>query len=161
MLSPLESLSSHARVWIYQSNRKFTEDEAEYIANQAEKFVSQWAAHGQELKSTFQVLRNQFLVFFVDEDHNSASGCSIDSSVNFVKSLESKFGLNFFDRTLVAVSDQEDVTLFSLSEIKQKVAEGAINEQTMVFNNLVKDKREFEEAWVVPAKDSWLKRYFN
>jgi hypothetical protein len=32
-----------------------------------------------------------------------------------------------------------------------------VNDDTIVFNNLVQTKRDFEAKWQVPYKDSWLK----
>ncbi|UII34161.1 hypothetical protein LVD17_10095 [Fulvivirga ulvae] len=161
MLIPFENMPDHARVWIYQADRKLANTEVEAVNTTGEKFFEDWAAHGAPLKSSFKIFHNQFLVISVDENFNKASGCSIDSSVGFVRQIEQQHNINFFDRTKVAFIFNEEVYLESLSNLKASVAEGKIDESTLTFNNLVSSKSELESSWVVPAKSTWLGRYFN
>lgn len=150
-----------ARVWIYQADRKFTVAEEEKVQEVAQTFIESWAAHGAPLKSSFKIFHHQFLVITVDEDYNQASGCSIDSSVAFVKQIEQLLGINFFDRTKIAFIHNDEIYLESLSNLKSQVAAGRISESTLTFNNLITSKRELDSAWVVPAKSTWMNKYFN
>ena len=127
----------------------------------AKQFCEQWAAHNQPLKASFKLFHNHFLVIAVDESFNAASGCSIDASVHLVKQLEQNLNLNFFDRTHLAFLEKEDVFLESISNLKARIAEGIIDEQTSTFNNLVKNKGDLENQWVIPASESWINRYFK
>ena len=156
-----DELSESARVWIYQADRKLSADELTAIEKAAMTFVDGWAAHGAPLKGSFKVLHNQFLVILADESFNSASGCSIDASVHFVQQLEQQLGISFFDRSKVAFIHQDEVFLESLNHLKDRVSEGVIHENTLVFNNLVKDKKELEHMWLIPAGQTWLGRYFD
>jgi len=99
-------------------------------------------------------------VLAVDEYFSSVSGCSIDSSVHFVQELESELDINFFDKSKVAFLHQDQVLLESLPNLKQRIEEGEIKENTLTFNNLITNKKELEESWTVPVKDSWLNKYF-
>jgi len=36
----------------------------------------------------------------------------------------------------------------------------AVTRKTIVFNNLVLNKKELETLWEVPASDSWHERFF-
>ena len=40
------------------------------------------------------------------------------------------------------------------------VKDKAVSAQTIVFNNLVNTKIEYEENWEVPLEDSWHNRFF-
>src|SRR6187402_3641098 len=91
-----------SRVWIYQANRFLNESEVTLINKLAGEFVRSWESHGSKLKADFSILHNLFLVFSVDENQHEASGCSIDKSVNCVKSIQELTSLNFFDRTIVS-----------------------------------------------------------
>jgi len=153
-------LPKSARVWIYQSNRDLTVSETESISASLLAFCNGWSAHGAGLKSSFQILHNRFIVIAVDEGFNMATGCSIDSSVNQIKFIENKYGLNFMDRTQVAFLIDNQLFIESLSSIKTKVNEGVISPETKTFNNLVETVGDFNSNWMVPANDSWLKRYF-
>ena len=54
--------------------------------------------------------KNRFLILAVDESQASASGCSIDSSVKFVKAMESELGTDFFNRmNLVILNAKEEL----------------------------------------------------
>ena len=41
-----------------------------------------------------------------------------------------------------------------------KIKKNIINHETLVFNNIVNNFGEFKSKWKIPAKDSWLNRYF-
>lgn len=160
MLVAFEELPKTARVWVYQANKKLTPEEQVLIDAQASQFLNQWAAHGAPLKSSFQILHDQFLVISVDEQFNAASGCSIDASIGLVKGLEGKLSIDFFDRTLVCFIKGDEVFDTPMTGIKGLIADGKINENTLTFNNLVQNLQEFENNWMIPAKESWIKRYF-
>ncbi len=160
MFLPFNQLPKTARVWIYQSSRDITATENESISIELTAFCNGWSAHGASLNSSFQILYNRFIVIAVDEAHNMATGCSIDSSVNQIKHFENKYRLNFMDRTQVAFLIDNELYIESLSSIKSKVNEGVISSDTKTFNNLVETVGDFDTAWMIPASSSWLKRYF-
>lgn len=154
-------MPENARVWIYQADRKLTTTEEEQIQQTGNVFFEDWAAHGAPLKCAFKIFHHQFVVISVDESHNQVSGCSIDSSVGFVKHLEQQLNINFFDRTKLAFIHDEEVFLESLNNLKTSVTSGRISESTLTFNNLVSSKSELDDSWLVPAKSTWLNKYFN
>jgi len=161
MFVDFSDMPDNARVWIYQSDKYLSEQESEKILEQAESFLTKWSAHGSGLKSSAKIFHNRFVVLFLDEDHTQASGCSIDSSVNFIKSIGAQLGINFFDRTKVAFLIDNEIYIESMSNLKERVSEGVIEGNTLVFNNLVGNKKELLQKWSVPASDTWLSRYFN
>lgn len=161
MLVDFEALPEHARIWVYQSNRSFTEEEVSAIMENSEQFVSSWAAHGQSLKGSVKVLYKQFLILAVDEGAHLPSGCSIDSSVHFIKQLQAVLNNDFFDRSKVAFVDDQEVVLESLNQAKGKIVQGVITGDTITFNNLVQNKIELERQWKVPVKESWLAKYLD
>jgi hypothetical protein len=155
MYSPAEILPGHSRVWVYQCNRMLTESEAEAIAAETRSFLETWTAHDQALRAGFEIRHNRFLILMIDEKTAGASGCSIDKSVHFIQSLEKKFGVSFFDRMLFAYKIDGRVEAVSKGEFEKLFAKGILNEDTIVFNNLVQSKDELSTAWEVPIKDSW------
>ena len=161
MLISFEQLTDQARIWIYQADRKISSEDVTIISEKANQFFDTWAAHGAPLKSAYKVLHDQFLIVGVDEAFNQVSGCSIDASVHFVQQLEQQLMINFFDRTKVAFLNGDEILVESLSNLKTKVASGEIVSETPTFNNLITTKKELEETWMVPAQETWLKRYFN
>jgi hypothetical protein len=158
MLVPFESLPDHSRLWIYQSSRKFSPLEKEKISNHLIDFVSEWAAHGQPLKSSFQILFDHFIILAADEQHHAASGCSIDDSVRSIKMLE-QLGIELFNRDWVAFKKGNEIELIAIHELKEKNKLGIWSKDSLAFNNLISKKGELEKNWIVPAGNTWLKRY--
>lgn len=163
MYIPFEQMPAHARVWVYQANRNLEEGEVSVILEKCKDFLARWTAHKQNLYASTNVFYARFLVIALDEERSAASGCSIDASVHFIKSLEKDLHLDFFDRTKIAFLEPTSQTLFveDMKDLKQKVAEGIIQNHTLVFNNLVENLAQLQNEWKVPAQQSWLLRYFN
>lgn len=159
MYVSFDQLVDSSRVWVYQSNRTLLATDLSLIEEKGKLFFDQWAAHGQSLKSSFQVLHNRFLVIAVDESHHQASGCSIDSSVALVRDLEQQLNIDFFDRTKVCFLMEDQIFESSMSEIKQHLAEGKIEPSSVTFNNLVPTIDALKSEWQVSVESSWLKRY--
>ncbi len=153
------NFSDDSKVWIYQSNRAFTAIEKASLKEEIHAFANQWVSHSQELVAFGMLMHNQFIVLMVDETNAGASGCSIDKSVHFIKAVEQKYQVKMFDRMTFAYIDGELVKTMSKEEMKVWYQKGILNDETMVFNNLVKNRAEFEQGWVVPLGESWHKRF--
>lgn len=161
MLVPFDLLEDTARVWIYQSRREFTETEKNTISQILSAFTQQWAAHGSPLKTSFTILFDQFIVLAADENFNEASGCSIDSSVHVMKAIDEQFSLGLFDRSEVAFLKNNVVMMMKLSELPGELAKNVWHQETLAFNNLIATKGELGTQWIVPSKETWLKRYLT
>jgi hypothetical protein len=81
---------------IYQSNRKFSDAEFE-IETDLQAFLENWAAHGTSLVSSYQLKYNRFIILAVDQDVQTATGCSIDSSVEFIQP-EKKYNVDLLTK---------------------------------------------------------------
>jgi hypothetical protein len=160
MFVPFDTLENTARVWIYQSSRKFTETEKHTISESLLAFTDSWAAHGNPLKTSFSIFYDQFIVLAADESFNEASGCSIDGSVRVMKQIDNEHQLHLFDRTNVAFK-KDLIEVINLSNLSKALGEGAWQSDTLVFNNTLTTKGELEKAWILPANQTWLKRYLT
>ncbi len=161
MRAEFEEMPGHARLWVYQANRSLSKEEVDLLINITTNFVDQWQAHGKSLRSSFEVRFDQFLVLAVDESYNGATGCSIDSSVQLIRTLEQQLNVSFLDRSKVALLQEDKVALEPLAELKNLASQGTLTKNTVVFNNSVASMDQYRESWMVPAGDSWLKRYFR
>lgn len=153
---PINEMPDHSRVWIYQSDRKFSDDEVAAIEQRLVEFIINWTTHGTPLKASGAVLYNRFLIILADEDSVKASGCSIDKSVAFVKQLEKELNCDFFNRMLIAYKSGDEIDTFHLSELADKLSKNEISKEHFVFNNLVNSKLELLNYWIIPLKNSWL-----
>ena len=161
MFTAYKNLPNNSRVWIYQSNREFTEEEVKIISSKAIDFIEQWTRHGDNLKGSFTIKYNQFLVLAVDENFNNVSGCSIDSSVRFVQQLEKELQVDLTDKLNVSFKDENRINIVKLSDFQQFAKAKKITSETIVFNNLVQTKENFETHWETTANNSWHQRFLG
>lgn len=158
MIVDFKDLPDSSRVWIFQANRSFNEDELEQIQPKILAFLKDWTAHGQALQAAFEIRYNRFIVLGLDESQASASGCSIDKSVHFIQSLEKEYNVDLLDKMNVSFKSGEFVAHKPLLDFKKMVKQKAVSPQTIVFNNLVNTKAEYKELWEVPITESWHNR---
>ncbi|MBN8565301.1 MAG: ABC transporter ATPase [Flavobacteriales bacterium] len=160
MYIPFENLPEESRIWIYQSNRKFSDDEVTEIENDLIAFVEDWSAHGTSLEASFTIQYNRFIILAVNQEVQQATGCSIDKSVEFIQALEQKYKVDLLDKMNVTYRQGEYITHKSLLDFKRMAKEKAVSSNTIVFNNLVNTIEEWKESWEVPAAESWHSRFF-
>ncbi len=160
MYVPFESLPEESRIWIYQSNRKFSDEEMTEIQTALQAFLENWSAHGTSLESSYQLKYNRFIIIAVNQEVQSATGCSIDASVEFIQTLEKKYNVDLLDKMNVTFKLGEHIAHKPLIDFKKMVKDKAVTENTIVFNNLINTIEEFKESWEVPAADSWHSRFF-
>ena len=160
MYIPFENLPLESRIWIYQSNRKLSDDEIAEIEPALQSFLQNWSAHGAALESSYQIKYNRFIIIAVNQEVQATTGCSIDSSVEFIQSLEKKYNIDLLDKMNVTFKNGEHIAHKTLIDFKKMAKDKAVTENTIVFNNLVNTVEEFIENWEIPAGESWHGRFF-
>ena len=151
-----EDFNNNSRVWIYQSNRLFTLNEAFQIEDMLKSFVSTWQSHGTPVTGYANLFFGQFIVLIADETKSGVSGCSTDSSVRMIKDLEVMFNVNMFDRLLLGFIVKERVQMIPVAQLSYALQNNFIEPSTLYFNNTVLNFEQLKEKWLIPLKDSWL-----
>lgn len=159
MFVNFEDLDGAARVWVYQSSREFSKNEVKDIGSKLKGFVEDWQRHGDDLKASFCIKYNHFIVLAVDESLNSVSGCSIDSSVNIIKKIENEFSVDLTNKLNISFRDTSNINVVSMGDFQKFSKLKKINSNTIVFNNMIQTKSDFENNWEVTADKSWHKRF--
>ncbi len=159
MLTDFNSLPNDSRVWIYQANRKMSDEEVASIIPEIEVFLEKWTAHRANLEAGYLLKYNRFIIFGLNQENASASGCSIDASVHFIQSLETKLGIDLMDKMNVTFYVGEFIAYKTLADFRKMAKDKSVSSNTIVFNNLVNNKEEFLENWEVQASDSWHNRF--
>jgi len=159
MLVEFKSLPDTSRIWIYQANRSFNAEELIELKTAFDGFIEDWTAHGQDLKAGFEIRYKRFIILGLDQSQTSASGCSIDASVHFIQALEKKYSVELLDKMNVSYKQGEYVAYKPLLDFKKMAKQKAVSAKTIVFNNLVATKGEYQEHWEVPASESWHSRF--
>ncbi len=160
MFVEFSTLPKHSRIWIYQSDRKFSEDEISEIHETLKSFIDSWSAHGQSLEASYLLKYERFIIIAVNQDVQAVTGCSIDASVQFIQLLEQKFNVDLMDRMNVTFKTGEYITYKSLIDFKKMAKAKSVSPSTIVYNNLVNTIEEWQDFWEVPASESWHNRFF-
>ncbi|RWZ89858.1 MAG: hypothetical protein EO766_03925 [Hydrotalea sp. AMD] len=154
--------SDHSKVWVYQSSRLLTIQEAMQLEPSLSNFTKEWRSHGDPVKGYANLLYGQFIVLMADETYTQVGGCSTDFSVHFIQQIEKQFNIQLFDRQMLAFIIKDKVELLPYSQLEYAIQNGFINQHTLYFNNLIATKKELIQNWIIPAGKSWLgKRFFN
>lgn len=158
-MKSINALNPQARIWIYQANEPFANQEVAEVEQNLQQFAEQWVSHNNQLKAGAAVLHDRFLVLAVDETQAGASGCSIDSSVNFLKKLGAHYQRDLFDRLRFSYVKDGQVHTVSKDDFARLYQEGIINDETLVFDPLVKTVAELSASFEKPLKNSWHSRF--
>jgi hypothetical protein len=152
-----EDFNDNSRVWIYQSSRIFSDDEVLHIKEMLRDLVANWKSHGIPVKGYANLFFDQFIILMADEMATGVSGCSIDSSVRIIGQIEQQFKVEMFNWQSLAFIVNDKVQIIPRQQLNYALENNFITPQTLFFNNVVASKKELEEKWIIPVKESWLK----
>jgi len=158
MRRDLIALPEDSKVWVYQAKQKISDDVAEKIKSALYDFSMSWVSHGKELDSYGHLFHSQFIVLVADSS-NLPSGCSIDSSVHFIEELGKKYDVDFFDRMTFTYMIDDQVEIVHSSQLADFYKDNKVNDDTLMFDNLVNDKTHFITEWIKPLNESWHKKF--
>jgi hypothetical protein len=142
-----ENLPPDSKVWIYTADREFTVEDKAIIGDAMKQFLPQWAAHGNALFGDYSIEKNRFLILSVDESQAGASGCSIDSSVRFIKDLGAHLKIDFFNRLNMVIERQGALETVHISDLKNYP-------EATVFNPMITNLADLRAGWEVKVAES-------
>lgn len=144
-----------SRVWVYQGDRFLSQDEEVVISTKLMEFLNSWASHGAQLDSAFEVKYSRFVVVAVDEEKALASGCGIDKLVHFFQDAGKALNVDFFNRMQVVYRDKDSIVSEPLHQFWGLRKAGVLNDDSIVFDNLVKNLAEYRAKWETNFSNSW------
>ena len=139
------------RIWVYVSNRAFEAHEQFELVERLSEFTANWSAHKLRLSAYSTVFFNQIIVLGVDEQVQAISGCSIDSSVTFLKECEAQWDIVLLDGGRLARYDAGGLKVESLAQAREQLALGIINPQTWFFNSFAQNAQQLRNDTWMPA----------
>lgn len=151
-----EDFADTSRVWIYQSSRLFTIQEALQTEPMLNDFVRQWKSHGTPVKGYANLFFGRFIILMADENATGVSGCSTDSSVRLIKEIEKKFAVNMFDRQMLCFYIKDKIEQLPFSQLEYAFKNNFIGPDTLYFDNTVPTKKALENNWPMAIKYTWL-----
>ncbi|MBM3412753.1 MAG: hypothetical protein FJY19_05165 [Bacteroidetes bacterium] len=153
-----QQYSKFSRVWIYQSARIFSIQEALEIESRLEQFAVNWKSHGDPVEATGLLLFRRFIIFIADESKVAVGGCSTDASVREIKNIEKEFSVSLFDRTQLSFFIKDKIEILPLAQLNYALEKNFLTKDTLYFNNTVQTLEELKTNWIIPIEKSWLEQ---
>lgn len=141
------------KIWIFQSVRDFTSEELHNIEVLLSGFLKNWQTHGSDLTSGFSILENRFIKVFVDENIQSASGCSIDSLTRLIKKIDEEYKLELLNRMYVSYLSTNEIHTVKINEFKTLIQQGKIQPTDYFYDVSVSTENEFQQRFKSLVKD--------
>lgn len=157
MITSFSEHSESAKVWVYPSSRKFYDTEISELELKITLFLNHWL---EEDKVSYQLLYNRFLVISVDKE-NAIPLDVLDQLVAFIFQLQTDYDVVLIDRMNVCFKQGDFVQYKDLKEFQKLIKQKAVSNKTIVFDNLVETKHDFEQYWEVPITESWYSRFIK
>ena len=159
MIVDFKIVPEDSRLWIYQSNKDFTISDIEIIEEKTTLFLDNWKAHGNDLQASYLIKDKRSLVIAVNEKFNPIGGCSIDYSLQLVRDISDTININLLDRLTVNYRSANQIVSINLSDLKNKIKNGSISPETIIFNTNVKTKKELSNDFEIKITSSWLSKF--
>lgn len=161
MYLDFDDMPDSSRVWIFQATNFLEFEKLERMSARMMNFCQSWQAHGHDLKASFKIIYDRFIVVTLDEASYQATGCSIDKLTHLVQQLETELSVSLMDRTQIAFRDAENglIDTMHMMNFRAALESDDINADTTVFNNLITTKGQLEKEWEVPVRLSWHRQW--
>ena len=159
MFTDYSLITEEAKVWIYPSSRKFYPNEIEGIENKIKTFVESWKSDDENFKASYKFLYNRFIVLVADDENSPLTNTDIDTSVSFILGLQQEYEIELLDKMNACFKQGEYVQYKDLKEFKKLLKNKAVTAKTIIFDNLITTKLDFENNWEISIEESWYNRY--
>ena len=161
MFVDFEEIPEDAKVWVYPSSRKFYPNEIETIEEKVKKFIESWKSDDTSFKASYKFLYNRFIIITADDIATELSNADIDASVSFILSLQETYEVALLDRMNVCFKQGEHVQYKDLKDFKKLLKNKALTGKSVIFDNLVNTKQDFDSFWEIMIEESWYNRFLK
>ncbi|MGB0890941.1 MAG: ABC transporter ATPase [Flavobacteriaceae bacterium] len=152
-------ITQDAKVWVYPSSRKFYPNEIEEIENKIKDFIENWKSDDENFKASYKFLYKRFIVLFADDENSALKSLDIDISVSFILKLQQEYEVELLDKMNPCFKQGEFVQYKELKDFKKLIKNRAVTAKSIIFDNLINTKLDFENNWEISIQDSWYNRY--
>lgn len=155
----LENMPAHSRVWVYKSSRAFSSAESKMILSNGIEFIDSWTAHGSQMQAAIGIEADRFIIIAADEQATGATGCSIDASVQFIKSLEHELNTTLTNRMFLVYEGANGTSSCSLNELPTLITEGILTLDSLVYDDLIASIDDYRTRFKIPLRESWAIKF--
>jgi len=159
MFVDYSSITEEAKVWVYPSSRKFYTNEIEGLEKKIKTFLENWKSDDENFKTSYQFLYNRFIVLFAEDQNSVLTNSDVDASVSFILGLQQEYEVELLDKMNACFKQGEFVQYKELKDFKKLIKNKAITAKSIIFDNLITTKVDFDNNWEIPIEESWYNRY--
>ena len=160
MTTDYNSMPEDSKVWVFPSQKKIYPNEIEKLEKKISDFITIWEEQNEQLEASFTIKYNRFVVIFADSE-NTVSTETTNQLISFIIELQAEFETELMDKMNACFKQGEYVQYKDLKDFKKLIKDKGVTKNTIVFDNLVSTKQEFDEYWEGPASESWYGNMFK
>ncbi len=161
MYIDFNQLKPESRIWVYTSSYLLSDQTIIKISEKLLIFCNAWQSHQMDMKASFLIAENRFIIIAADESYNDISGCGIDKSIHAIQELEQELSLKLTDKSVVVFEKEGLQLAYPFNKIREAVSLGDLNSEILFYNTLVSTISEYKTDFKIKASEGWVKKYFN
>jgi hypothetical protein len=124
-----KNISPETPCWIFASKNVASDNTILNLESKLTQFSDEWANHGKSLELCVTAIDHQVFVLFTLQE---VSGCSKDSLLNHVQSLQADINVEWIASGSFGLEIEKQFTWAKVPEIKSLNAQKKINPDTLV-----------------------------
>ena len=163
---PFSHLPDTARLWVYATDRRLTDVEAESLTHRLEDFLNEWQSHGRPVEGAAEVRDRRFVLLAAhlpEAPAGDVSGCGIDASVHVLEDFADEFELGWQSGLDVFYRAPDGAVRSASRPAFEALAEkGSVDADTPVFERGLDSVAALREGrFEQPASQSWHAEAFS
>ena len=155
MLIDFNLLPETSKFYIFPSGRKLYPTESVEIDKRIRLFLQSII----EVNSFFEIKYQRFIVILISDD----TPLTIDQNdllIQLLSDFENKYKISLIDKVKVYFKQGDYVQVKEITDFKKLIKNKSVSKKTLIFNNFINTKLEYECCWEVPVVDSWVSHFF-
>ncbi len=155
MIIDYKNLPETSKIYIYPASRKLYAKEVSIFIEKVKIFLDNILTNDL----FFELKYERFLIVLVS-DRTPLSSDQNEDLISLILDLEKEFSIGLMDKVNVCFKQGEFVQLKEIPDFKKLIKNKGVSKRTIVFNNLINTKSEYESCWEVRANMSWISHFF-
>ncbi len=145
----------NAKLWFYWIPRPLEADEMAFFLESKRAFLSQWNTHGKANTADVWLLEGRCIVVIAGNEFEGVSGCSIDKSVAWIRSLSVSWEVDLLDRNWVMFqTNNGQWEMAKLSQFWALRKANVVNDETNLVDSTITQFNEMPHL-IKPFAQSW------
>lgn len=161
MIVSFHKIPDWSKLWVFPSSKKIFPQQIESLTIAIENFLETWTNNGENLHCAYKLAYDRFIIITVDTSKTQLNLNTYEALTSFILHLETTLETTLLDRINVWYKQGDYVQFKELNEFKNLIKNKSVSSKTIVFDNMITTKQEFETDWEISISESWLSRFLK